>query len=387
MKQCRHCGFFNPDDNQFCVNCGKTLDGPAHKGGFPVKAVLIILLSIAVIGLVVLFIRKPSWLPFGTKTVGLENDTEKEPFPETADPGDSPGETEIGEDNDDPAIDPETDEDPDAPFAEPETDDFAQTVDVSDPVSEAGDEAGESSDADTPVYIAWHDADLEEAVRGQTNFVWPMTVEEAGRVRYLDLTDCDIRDIQDLRYFEGLRELKMGKNMISDISALANMPKLEVLNIEMNEVMEITPLANLYGLKKLDLYDNLIEDVSPLSGHTELTMLDLRNNMIQDISSLRDMTDMEELYLSDNQISDISAIEYMYDLTYFSVKNNPVKDISALAGKNRLDTLVIAGTNVSDIAIVETLPELGYLDIRRCPINDYSVTARLKKQRKIKIEQ
>lgn len=175
MKQCRHCGFFNPDDNQFCVNCGQTLDGPVHRGGFPVKAVLIILLLIAVFGLVVLFIRKPSWLQFGTKTVGLENDRDQEPLSETANPGDSPIESEINDDSDDPVIEPETDGNPDDTINEPETDEnsedsFAQTGDATDSVLETGDDVDESSVTDTPVYISWHDTDLEEAVRGQTDF-------------------------------------------------------------------------------------------------------------------------------------------------------------------------------------------------------------------------
>lgn len=55
----------------------------------------------------------------------------------------------------------------------------------------------------------------------------------------------------------------------------------------------------------LSLEDNQIRDISPLASLTNLTVLDLWGNEISDLSPLTNLTNLTELYLCDNQISDI----------------------------------------------------------------------------------
>lgn len=244
----------------------------------------------------------------------------------------------------------------------------------------------ENSEDTGNVVITWTDANLMKAVRRSAGFKTDITVKDAQSVKKLDLTGAGVQDIDDLRYFTGLQELKLGKNYIYDISPISTMEHLQILNLEDNVVYDLEPLRNIRYLRRLDLYKNIIDDVSPLAGLTDLTMLDIRENDVEDISAFQEMNYLEELYLSNNRIRDLGPVSNMSHLVYLGVKNNPVEDITPAAYHEKLNALILSGTNVEDIDIAETLPKLTYLDIRNCPITNFSVIRRLEKKG-VKIDQ
>ena len=80
--------------------------------------------------------------------------------------------------------------------------------------------------------------------------------------------------------------MSLKKSSIADISPLANLTKLEFLNLSANQITDISPLAKLTKLRMLYLSDNKIRDVSPLSNLTKLTRLDLEANQITDFAPI-----------------------------------------------------------------------------------------------------
>ncbi len=57
---------------------------------------------------------------------------------------------------------------------------------------------------------------------------------------------------------------------VTDISPLANLQKLQVVNIQQNRITDISPLANLKNLTEVDAAYNHISDFSPLKGFKNL---------------------------------------------------------------------------------------------------------------------
>ncbi len=149
------------------------------------------------------------------------------------------------------------------------------------------------SDGDYP--IEWVDAYFEEAIReklfsGEDETIMYNDVKD---IVELDLIDCEIEYIDDIKHFTALEHLMLRDNYIEDIA----------------------PLAALENLKMLDLSDNFIEDVSPLSNMSNLISLYLENNYIEDVSPLANLTNLQALYLEYNMILDWSPVlyvEYLY---------------------------------------------------------------------------
>lgn len=78
-----------------------------------------------------------------------------------------------------------------------------------------------------------------------------------------------------------------------------------------NNLDFLIPLVN---LKQLYLGSNGLTDVTALSGLTQLEKLDLSYNELTNIDSLSDLKNLKYLDLSSNQITDYSPVEFVEDL-------------------------------------------------------------------------
>ncbi len=99
------------------------------------------------------------------------------------------------------------------------------------------------------------------------------------------------QSMSGLEYATNVKSLKVNRTdnytaPQTDISALASMTQLNLLEITNSNLVDISPIANLVNLDTLNLSGNEIQDISALSALTKLRVLILSNNSIQDISPL-----------------------------------------------------------------------------------------------------
>ena len=100
-----------------------------------------------------------------------------------------------------------------------------------------------------------------------------------------------------------------GTPIISDLTPLADLPKIREIDICGGEISDLSPLANATGLKELFFAGNEIWDLSPLKGLTGLTRLNLENNEITDVSPLAGLINLTSLRLENNEILDFSPLD------------------------------------------------------------------------------
>ena len=109
-----------------------------------------------------------------------------------------------------------------------------------------------------------------------------------------------LTNIEPLRHLTNLTFLKLRFNFknthVSDISPLAGMTKLRVLEIFESNLTDISPLENLIGLETLHLYQNTISDITPLAGLNRLRRLELHVNNISDFSPIAHLIDQLERF-------------------------------------------------------------------------------------------
>ena len=75
-----------------------------------------------------------------------------------------------------------------------------------------------------------------------------------------------------------ITELYLTEQDIADLSPLADLPQLQVLNLRGNRITDLRPLARLAHLEKLGLDGNQVTDLTPLRGLKMLKVLDLVEN-------------------------------------------------------------------------------------------------------------
>ena len=113
-------------------------------------------------------------------------------------------------------------------------------------------------------------------------------------------------DVEALACCHDVVFLDLGHNQqLTDISFVAQMPKLEVAILGMCGWEDATPLAGCTELEYLEMFSTECTDLSPLSGLHNLKHLNIAGIVdLEDISPLYGLTQLERLYLgSMNRVS------------------------------------------------------------------------------------
>ena len=144
----------------------------------------------------------------------------------------------------------------------------------------------------------------------------PLTPLDMKRLTGLNAEDRQITSLIGLEYATNLTEALLGHNPISDVSSLANLAQLRVLNMAGCQISDIHPLVNLTRLDSLRLSHNQLQDITPLANLTTLTDLWLTFNRIADVRPLENLTTLRELRIHNNAITDYSPLDTL-SLTNF----------------------------------------------------------------------
>lgn len=187
-------------------------------------------------------------------------------------------------------------------------------------------------------------------------------LEQMPNLEMISIFGEQIQDITPLRNLSAVRELELGKNSISDISALEGKEKLEFIGFNGNPLMDITVLGSCPMLNSMDLRDAgggysgevfaemgdfyFIDIANDSDAYRYLDgkmigMLKLGNSGQHDLECIRNTT-VRELYICFSNISDISALEGRTDIVYLNMTDCFVEDLSVLLTMPNLDTVVMS---------------------------------------------
>ena len=157
-----------------------------------------------------------------------------------------------------------------------------------------------------PEVISIPDSNLAAAIRETLGLASGEAITDLAMLR-LDLLSVRDRQITDLTGIEHATNIGaltfFGDTQITDITPLAKLTKLAVLNINGSRISDISPLAGLTSLRHLNLGPAEISDISPLAGLTNLKNLLLQNNPISDLSPLAELTNLKYLHLWGNPLN------------------------------------------------------------------------------------
>ena len=77
-------------------------------------------------------------------------------------------------------------------------------------------------------------------------------------------------DVLGADYFSSVAEVTGLQPDLSDVTPLASLTSLEILNLDDTQVKDLTPLANLTKLESLSLSSTPVQNVKPLAGLTRI---------------------------------------------------------------------------------------------------------------------
>ena len=208
------------------------------------------------------------------------------------------------------------------------------------------------------------DAALRQALQSALGADVPLTKSNVAQIQQLNLTYDGITDLTGLEYATNLSIIDLTGNAISDISALANLPKLQDVSLRMNKATvlpDLTPLTST-PIKSLNLvaddYGLVPEKLAALNQMTTLTSLEMQNTKVTSVPELGNLHQLRELGLAGNKLTDVSALAPLTQLTSLKVGSNQITDFTPIAKLTNLTTLSIGNNRSSDISMLSTLTKL-----------------------------
>ena len=212
--------------------------------------------------------------------------------------------------------------------------------------------------------IVFSDPVLETLVRKQLNKPeGAITVEDAAMLDWLDASadpnspeDTRVRDLSALRHFVNLAGIRLDNNLVSDVSVLAELPKLRQLWLMENPLESLEQLGKLTKLVGLG-FNGRMQDVSYIGSLTELEELriDGCGELPQELAQLKKLRVFCSL---GGEVSDITVLAQIPTLEAVDLSWNLVTDLTPLAGLP-LTELYLQGNPIEDFSpIKELYPKL-----------------------------
>ena len=203
-----------------------------------------------------------------------------------------------------------------------------------------------------------------------------------SKIKYLDVSANEIKDINFLYSLDRLSYLDIGSTAIKDIEPLRSLTNLKELYFYGTTVKDLTPIAHLNNLVDLDISGTDITNFSPLKDLTKLETLWMRGANVNSFAFLNKLSNLKTLniddtfYGSDDRI-DGSPLKNLNRLENLYMNRVQFKDFTFLQSVKNLKKLVAPISNVSTMDVAKNV-SLEYLEIESSELSGLSDLTNLK---------
>jgi len=168
-------------------------------------------------------------------------------------------------------------------------------------------------------------------------------------LQVLNLNQCALSTLAGLETALNLTHLDLGNNTVRNLTPLTGLTGLKEINLEHNAVTDLTALSSLSNLEKLNVSYNSLVSISPLGENTKLTWINASNNDIRGLLGVEKLLNLAYLNLSHNALTDIALAAHCTNLTELYVASNQLTDISPVVSLMKLETLDFAKNQVTSL--------------------------------------
>lgn len=247
--------------------------------------------------------------------------------------------------------------------------------------------------------VAVPDAALRQAIVNALSLPGDtLTCGDMARLTELWATNFGIASLEGLQYALNLSMLGLSWNEITDLSQLAPLDKLELIDLNVNDVSDMEPLRGHTNLKSLHVCCTTTANITDASALATLTGMEMINlgfhelgdtviwpllenypnltglwvagNHLTEFEHLFDYPRLTALDVGWHDLPNLAFLDVMDDLWRLELGGANIADASALFTKTSVGHLVLSETGLSDIGFLEAFTELVHLELRGNAITD-----------------
>lgn len=196
-----------------------------------------------------------------------------------------------------------------------------------------------------------------------------------------------IRSLADLLLMPKLRVLRLYRQPLSNVDALAPLSKLEELSLdESPNVADIAAIQGLPWLRTLDISDTAVRDLSPLAGCPRLRQINLERIPCKDFSVLSRYPYLEYLNVNEASPEAVMAAVAGKMIDYLWLDYSGLTDIQPFARAESVKQLHAKHNSIRSLAGIEALTTLEYVDVAYNPVEDLRPLLSLPRLKALRID-
>ncbi|SFC91656.1 leucine-rich repeat domain-containing protein [Ruminococcus albus] len=209
--------------------------------------------------------------------------------------------------------------------------------------------------------IAFHHIDEEKA----------QTLSRFKNLEKLSTTTCDISSIDFLTNMPKLNVLTLDVRNIKDLSPIGSCTELQHLELIGEEYDDLKFLESLNSLKWLTISGNGFKDIEPIRHKNTIEILRIYSNTLEDISALSGMKNIYGLTIHSNELSDCTPLSSCTGLKYLSLSGcEKIDSLDFLDGMDGLEEIHLKGTSVTNFEPLLDLKSLDEVAVSNGQLND-----------------
>lgn len=183
---------------------------------------------------------------------------------------------------------------------------------------------------------------------------------ESSSATVLDLTSCQLHDLDSVELPPSLTELDLTANRLSTLDPrIEHLSHLKKLSLRQNlfEDAGVQPLSHwdeISGLEEIVLRDNRLSKIPDVSIFKSLLVFDVSFNEIPSLNGLSKVSNtLKELYVSKNEVAKIEEIDHCHELQILELGSNRLRVMENLQnltilqelwlGRNRIRAINLCG--------------------------------------------
>jgi Leucine-rich repeat (LRR) protein len=171
-----------------------------------------------------------------------------------------------------------------------------------------------------------------------------------SRITTLDVSKNSLGHLEGTP--EGVRQLKVSNNMLTELTSWDHLIHLQYLDISNNQVKSLSALKRLIHLRSLRADNNLLTSLDGLDTHDGLLSLRARNNLIEELDfSNIEWGRLTELDVASNKISSVKGLHLLPSLSHLDVSDNHLETLVFDKVNKTLRKLDISDNDIEDLDI------------------------------------
>lgn len=188
----------------------------------------------------------------------------------------------------------------------------------------------------------------------------------------VDVSAFPAGDVSALFTLPRLKAVRLSGAKLAHLAPFAKYPDLEELMVNADKVLEDTSLDGIKGLTKLralTIYDDTsIKDISAVAGMKDLEILNVSFTSIDSIAAIKDLTKLHEVDFAFTKVTDVAPLEHLAGtLTVLDVSETKLESFAFLDAFTKMKTLSLSTTKIENVSFAAKMPELRILNASNCP--------------------